>query len=53
VRNAAPQNLGFEVEDDETPAPAPVAAPAVKPEAVVTASSADDFSDVAPGLFDE
>jgi hypothetical protein len=56
VRNA-PQSVDFEVEEEETPAPAraeaPVAVPAAKPAIVTDTSSTDDFSDVAPGLFDE
>jgi hypothetical protein len=54
VRNTAPQNLGFEVEEEETPAPesAPVVA-AEKPEPIVTPLNTEDFGDVEPGLFDE
>jgi hypothetical protein len=52
VRNTVPQNLGFEVEEEETPEPA--VAPAEKPTPSVTASvNTDEFADVEPGLFDE
>lgn len=55
VRNSAPQNLGFEVEDDEdatVPVSAPVSVETDEPEVAVK-SNADDYSDVEPGLFDE
>lgn len=52
VRNTAPQNLGFEVEDEE-PAPAVTAAPAVKPTPAPQPINTDDFADGEPGLFDE
>jgi hypothetical protein len=50
MRTIAPQNLGFEVEEDEPP----IVALVEKPESTVTSlSSTDDFADVEPGLFDE
>lgn len=53
ARTLTPQNLGFEVEDEEE-TPARAEAPVEKPEAIVSKPlSTDDFSDVAPGLFDE
>jgi hypothetical protein len=52
MRTIAPQNLGFEVEDDEPSTP--IVALVEKPESTVTSlSSTDDFADVEPGLFDE
>ncbi len=57
ARNSIPQNVDFEVEDeDESTAPesAPVAVPVKKTETrVEAASTTDDFTDVEPGLFDE
>ncbi len=57
VRNSVPQNVDFEVEDeDESTAPesAPVAVPAKKTgPGVEVQSGTDDFTDVEPGLFDE
>ncbi len=53
VRNVAPQNLGFEVEEDDMLAPTPVVAPMEKPEPVVSSLSTDDFSGAPSDLFDE
>jgi hypothetical protein len=54
VISAPSQNLGFEVEEEEAPVQAqPRAIRSEKPEPIVTPINTDDFSDVAPGLFDE